>query len=942
MSEPSTGAVYLCIKQFNARLGDELNLKIGDKVEVLADDSEYNDGWYMGKNMLTNEVGLYPKSFTQLLQTPSGSLLRSRSRRVTSKGLSASSITDKLDKLNVSGPSEQQNKPEQALQLSQIDELQRNSSNTAADTVNDIDRALEELQTPPAEDNNPYKNMKPVEQKLVYSNQPLSYRSRAEKELPTPKSHEPPTPAKDSHEYGSQARHETSASSRDDQLHSQPQHAQQPKQTQQPQQTLAPIQAETEQQNHTHSQQSQPARNGSLSSVPNPSAAYSWSPKDVSTYFSHLGFDSNVASKFLRHEITGAILFELDLGHLKELDIDSFGVRFQVHKEIEKLKRIVAGEEQHSHLGIPDSSSESLLSPKVSQSFNSYNNSDDDRGLMPSAPLGRKRDKADESFEPPLRHNGPSSPDEQAYYDKLAQAQDEFGTPTTPNTPSRPVANGSDQHLYLTRNNALNAGLGINGISRPASSIYEPSVGHSRNALAHRRNSLVISGHKRHSSLFSFLSGNENDREKLEKLEKEEAVHAEKEKQRAASARLAKEKASTLEDSADIKSSDLSSPKKNDKRAASDLTVSRLKTLRTAPSQNFRGFSGLKKLKTSAFTEGIRQITPDDAIKLASFSGWMSKKSGSTIGWRSRYFTLHGTRLLYFTSLKDKRERGLIDITAHKVIPINSDDSTSDKYIAMYASSTGFGRYCFKLVPPAPGFKKGLTFTQPKTHFFAVETQDDMRGWLKALMTATIDIDDSVPVVSSCLTPTVSLAKAQELLERAREENKLRDEQLTDYSHIMTESSMDHHLDNDTDQTLEEALPMVSYDESTSNTQPKLSLDTSIRTTLRGPKTPQMSQSSGGFASPYLLASGVLSPKLATHLSSSETPQLALKSQLEYFPENSNTPKLTLSSSAGRVVSQGLGYTPFNPPKKKRGSDKMLSYASDALGNHTFVLKPAK
>lgn len=929
MSETSTGAVYLCIKQFNARLGDELNLKIGDKVEVLADDSEYNDGWYMGKNMLTNEVGLYPKSFTQLLQTPSGSLLRSRSRRVTSKGLSASNITEKLDKLSVSKPAEPTVNEESKSGLTQISEQNPKNSNSSAatDTVQDIDRALEELQTPPAEIKNPYKDIKPVESKLVYQSQPLGFQAReanAAKELPTPVSNDPPTPATKKASHSTEVTPET-------------QHQLLSQSRSQPQQQPA--------------LSSQLGRNGSLSSVPNPSEAHSWSPKDVSAYFSHLGFDSGVSGKFLRHEITGAILFELDLGHLKELDIDSFGVRFQIHKEIEKLKQIAAGEVAARN-AMPSSSSESLLSPKVSQSFNSYNNSDDDRGLMPSAPLSRKREKGDDVETPPMpfvapqRPHGPLSPDEQVYHDKLAQAQDEFGTPTTPNTPrTRNAADAPEHHLYLTRNNALSAGLGINGMSRPASSIYEPSVGHSRNALAsHRRNSLVISGHKRHSSLFSFLSGNENERERLEKIEKEErAAQAEKEKQRAASARLAKEKPSMLDETADIsKAGGTSSPKKAaDKRAASDLNVTRLKTLRTASSQNFRGFSGLKKLKTSAFTEGIRQITPDEAIKLASFSGWMSKKSGSTIGWRSRYFTLHGTRLLYFTSLKDKKERGLIDITAHKVIPINSDDSSSDKYIAMYASSTGFGRYCFKLVPPAPGFKKGLTFTQPKTHFFAVETQDEMRGWLKALMTATIDIDDTVPVVSSCLTPTVSLSKAQELLERAREENKLRDEQLADYSHIMTETSMDNHLENETDQTLEEALPMVSYDESASSSQPKLSLDTSVRNTLKGPKTPQMSQSSGGFSSPYLLASGVLSPRLGTHLSPSETPQLGLRSQHEYFPETT-TPKLTFSSSNGRVVSQGLGYTPFNPPKKKRGSDKMLSYASDALGNHTFVLKASK
>lgn len=224
--------------------------------------------------------------------------------------------------------------------------------------------------------------------------------------------------------------------------------------------------------------------------------------------------------------------------------------------------------------------------------------------------------------------------------------------------------------------------------------------------------------------------------------------------------------------------------------------ASRLKSLRATSTQNFRSLTGSKKLKTSAFQEGIREITPDEAIKNASFSGYMSKRSSNTLAWRTRYFTLHGTRLSYYHSLKDKKEKGLIDITAHKVIPINSEaDETekSDKYAAMYASTTFAGNYCFKLVPPAPGFKKGLTFTQPKTHYFAVESEEEMRGWVKALMQATIDIDDSVPVVSSCSTPTVSLSKAQELLARAREETKLRDEELRANGFLPHDFQMIHH-----------------------------------------------------------------------------------------------------------------------------------------------------
>ena len=81
----------------------------------------------------------------------------------------------------------------------------------------------------------------------------------------------------------------------------------------------------------------------SLTENLDPAEADTWTPKQVSSYFAIiLGFDMDVAGKFARHKITGAILFELDLTYLKELDIDSFGTRFEVYKEIEKLKQLSA------------------------------------------------------------------------------------------------------------------------------------------------------------------------------------------------------------------------------------------------------------------------------------------------------------------------------------------------------------------------------------------------------------------------------------------------------------------------------------------------------------------------------------------------------------------------------------------------------------------------
>lgn len=856
----TTGAIYLCIKQFNARLGDELSLKVGDKVEVLADDSEYNDGWFMGKNLLTSQVGLYPKSFTQILNdNQDGTLLRLRSRRVNVKkddGVSVDKITLGVEKLNV-------HTPETPSKLSnQYDK-------GVTRTMSDIDKALEELQTNSFDD--------------------------------------VATPSKSSH------------------------------------------------------QRTQLAH--SITEDLNPLHASEWTPKQVLSYFAIvLGFDMDVAGKFARHKITGAILFQLDLAHLKELDIDSFGTRFEVYKQIENLRAINdrAKKPNGSANGTANGTAlakSQLTEPELEDSV-LLTSSKVQSQLLPSASIEKKRhhrkrsqsvdELSNPAHTPDLAFASPRKAPEPPSLSPMNK-NFKFGNGQSPNTLS----------MYMTKQSASSAGLGISQHSRPASLVYEASI-----AGKHSRNPSGVSQthHRRHLSFFSFLSGDNRD----------EALSPKRD-QLTSPAKMKRESkylASPVNDAVDIDHAQFSPHKlksnrklsqfKDEKRLTSDLAAlqaqqppSRLKNLRTASTQNFRNLTGSKKLKTSAFQEGIREITPEEAIKTSNFSGMMAKKSGNKLVWQSRYFTLHGTRLSYFTSLRDKKEKGLIDITAHKVIPISTDgDNTSsnDKYIALYASTTGFGRYCFKLVPPAPGFKKGLTFTQPKTHYFAVETDEEMRGWIKALMTATIDIDDSVPVVSSCSTPTVSLSKAQELLAKAREETKQKDEELRAKGYIRDGlDSLDNAANsystffndgtvNESISSAEESSPLVeSLDDTTvlsiqrqsTDRQPKLSIDTS----KKSPTTPQTSANQAGFASPYLLASGLLSPKSGSSIHGVTSPTLgtpSLKEKRDYFDapreDKREDDKPIFSNSAGRVVSGS----------KKR--DKMLAYSSDGLGNHTFVI----
>ncbi|GBL49282.1 hypothetical protein CJI97_005429 [Candidozyma auris] len=923
-----TSGLLLCIKQFNARLGDELNLAVGDKIEVLADDSEYNDGWYMGKSVNSGKVGLFPKSFTKpVAEQPSEpTLLRSRSRRVPSgpkageKAAATTTTSSNKDSSNVGSRLASSEAPQ--------------PSNDVNMTMSEIDKALEELQVPTS----------------------TSTRETTKDNI---KEQEPVQPVKE--ETSSSRGHNRNVST------------------------------------------------SSLTTDLNPLQAAEWTPKQVSSYFAIvLGFDMSVAGKFARHKITGEILFQLDLAHLKELDIDSFGTRFEVYKEIEKLKEMAnraQGTKSSSGSRKPsEQKTAPVAAPAPTRDFESeernptpYNNSDDESVDKPSSKQAHyEREPRSAStllpaptFNPYSQNGGKtraaSAKTPHGHSRTRSQSMENLSALNTPKTDSSfmsprkapeppgtmspinknfkfggssavPQSNDSSaNNFYMTRTNASSGMINSpGGPSRPASSIYDASAaqGHHRTTSSNK-NDLA---HRRHSSLFSFMSGNGNDEEpvKKDKLQSQNLTKGLASPTKSKRASRLFEKSSTTPDSTDIPDIDdvNFSPKKGkDGTPKDEKRNGRLKSLRSVSTSNFRGLTGSRKSKTSAFQEGIRDITPDEAIKTSNFSGWMSKKSGSTLGWRSRYFTLHGTRLSYFTNLRDKREKGLIDITAHKVIPISTDgdsSSSNDKYIALYAASTGLGRFCFKLVPPAPGFKKGLTFTQPKTHYFAVETQEEMKGWLKALMTATIDIDDSVPVVSSCNTPTVSLAKAQELLAKAREENKLRDEELRAKGFIrdgevledMTNSTT---LYNDS-ATSEEASPVVGYmDETTisssniSTGPPKLTVDTSSTKNKRGPTTPQLS-SSQGFSSPYLLASGILSPKHGGS-SAGSTPNTTKSGRKDYFPEmktpdankseSSLEPQPVFSNSNGRVLSGS---------KKKDKSEKLMAYTSDG----SFVIKSKK
>ena len=91
----------------------------------------------------------------------------------------------------------------------------------------------------------------------------------------------------------------------------------------------------------------------------------------------------------------------------------------------------------------------------------------------------------------------------------------------------------------------------------------------------------------------------------------------------------------------------------------------------------------------------------------------------------------------------------MIDITAHKCVTAVSAPNPSSSPTEGQSSTgptrkislTGSSKFIFKVVPPAPGTSRAVTFTPQKIHIFSAENETDFRGWVEALMKANIGLD---------------------------------------------------------------------------------------------------------------------------------------------------------------------------------------------------------
>ncbi|KAL1958407.1 hypothetical protein VTO42DRAFT_4508 [Malbranchea cinnamomea] len=229
------------------------------------------------------------------------------------------------------------------------------------------------------------------------------------------------------------------------------------------------------------------------------------------------------------------------------------------------------------------------------------------------------------------------------------------------------------------------------------------------------------------------------------------------------------------------------------------------------------------KKETSAYMRGLEKKTPQEQIVGCDFYGWMKKKSSGLMGtWKPRLFVLRGRRLSYYYSEDDTEERGLIDISSHRVFRVDQDTITSlhatltgsksspspsnistpdvacpSDATAVSASegksSSSGTPFIFKLVPPKAGSARGVQFTKPTVHYFQVDNIQQGRLWMAALMKANIERDLNLPVKTTNKQKTISLRKARAMNHRppALMEYDVKEEQLDDSETKVQDSRTD-------------------------------------------------------------------------------------------------------------------------------------------------------
>ncbi|KAK3815826.1 MAG: hypothetical protein J3R72DRAFT_427490 [Linnemannia gamsii] len=420
-----------------------------------------------------------------------------------------------------------------------------------------------------------------------------------------------------------------------------------------------------------------------------------WSIDQVAYWLRWCGF-ANIAPSFIDNEISGAILLELNLNNLKELEINSFGKRFNIMNAITSLKQATKGDQggKGQFTGLTNS---------VGAMFAGAPGGPNIPPRMTSAVGGSPRastyDPRNDYMQDPRQdpRGAPMSPPASVQSPSMRQQQpvhpSEFDMHSRNNTLARSDTMGSISGGSTGDHN------GRGGQRQSITSAYSSTSGPQRNQWernAPRPPQMPSPApHPMEQSMEQYPRPMDRVAPTSPEMYHQEQFSPEPQYQQ------------------------LSPPQQRQRAHAPPDTANRPMNGKADP---------------------VDKVVSLDNIGKPDYAGWLKKRGDTYRTWKSRWFMLKGVTLYYMNSPKDNASKDYINLVGYKII---QDEN-------IYA-----GKYCFKAV-----------HEDLRNFYFYTESEQDMKGWLKALMKVTIGRDPSAPVISSSNIPTIPLHVARRMAPR--------------------------------------------------------------------------------------------------------------------------------------------------------------------------------
>ncbi|KAF9343508.1 polar growth protein, partial [Mortierella sp. AD094] len=438
-----------------------------------------------------------------------------------------------------------------------------------------------------------------------------------------------------------------------------------------------------------------------------------WSIDQVAFWLRWCGFDG-VVSSFIDNEISGAILLELNLNNLKELEINSFGKRFNIMNAITALKQATKTEKGSN-------SQFSGLSNSVGAMFNggaggpnipprmasaggpSPRSSYDPRGDYMSDPRKNYQDPRSAPMSPPASVQSPTMRHQQ-------QQQSDYDAP---------------RNAALARSDTLGSNGGSLGDPNTPRGGQRQSITSTYSSTSNPQRGQWDRNAPRPPQMPSPAS---------QQMRGPNSIHSDEQPYGARSMDQQMDQFQNMAGPAspEVQHQDqfLYEPEQQ--------SPTQQRKLHVPENSNNRQINGK--------ADPTDKVVSLERIGKPDYAGWLKKKGDTYRTWKSRWFMLKGVTLYYMNSPKENASKDYINLVGYKII---QDEN-------IYA-----GKYCFKAV-----------HEELRNFYFYTESEHDMKGWLKALMKVTIGRDPTAPVISSSNIPTIPLHVARRLAPRPPSPNK--------------------------------------------------------------------------------------------------------------------------------------------------------------------------